>query len=315
MTMLGAAPREPTPDLLRTVETHFGTNVVRWLKPHTGLTAAQRFVVRFADGSSAFVKAAVDADTERLLRTDHLVMSSIDDDLVPRIIAWIEESERPILVLEDLSDAHWPADHFREEHGRRLPVLWKPGQFELAFQALDRLADVAAPRCLPPLEADVSDEWATIAEAPAPFLALGLCSATWFDQAIDRLVAAERSIDLSGDTLVHHDVRSDNVCFRDDRVILVDWSEARRGSPRYDLANFLTGCALEGGPDPFDVMPDGGALAAWMGGRAARRALHETDRAPAWLIRVIKRMANLNLQWATRSLGLPAWDGPNWHDV
>jgi hypothetical protein len=288
--------------------------VVRWLKPHTGLTAAQRFVVRFADGSSAFVKAAVDAETERWLRTDHLIMSSIGVDLVPRIIAWIEDGERSILVLEDLSDAHWPADHFREEHGRRLPVLWKPGQLALAFGALDRLAAVVPPPSLPPLGAARS-EWAAIADARGPFLALGLCSPAWLDQTIDRLVAAECSVDLSGDALVHHDVRSDNVCFRGDRVILVDWSEARRGSPRFDLANFLTGCALEGGPDPFDVMPDGGALAAWLGGRAAKRAVHEAERAPAWLIRVMKRMAIVDLQWAARSLGLPALDGPSWQDV
>jgi hypothetical protein len=315
MTMLGTAPREPTADLVRSVETYFGKRVDRWLKPHTGLTAAQRFVAWFADGSSAFVKAAVDADTERWLRTDHLIMSTIDGDLVPRIVAWIEQDERSVLVLEDLSDAHWPADHFREEDGRRLPVWWKPGQLPLAFQALDRLGRVVAPASLPPLEADFSHEWAAIAETPAPFLALGLCSSAWFDRAIDRLVAAERTVDLSGVTLVHHDVRSDNVCFRGDRVILVDWSEASRGSPRYDLANLLTGCVLEGGPDPFDVMPDGGALAAWLGGRAARRALGETGRAPAWLIRVLKRMAIIDLEWATKGLGLPAWDGPSWHDV
>ena len=313
--MLGAAPREPTPDLIRTIETYFAAKVVGWLKPHTGLTAAQRFVARFADGSSAFVKAAVDADTERWLRTDHLIMSTIDDDLVPRVITCIEAGERSVLVIEDLSDAHWPADHFREEHGKRLPVLWKPGQFQLAFRALDRLAAVAAPRSLPPLSTDLAAEWAAIAANPAPFLALGVCSSTWLSRAIDGLVAAERSVDLSGEALVHHDVRSDNICLRDDRVILVDWSEARRGSPRYDLATLLTGCALEGGPDPFDVMPDGGALAAWMGGRAARCAATETRRAPTWLITVLKRMAIVNLQWATRALELPAWDGPGWYDL
>ena len=313
--VLGAAPNQPTADLVRQVETHFGVKVVEWRKPHTGLTAAQRFVARFADGSSAFVKAAVDAETERWLRTDRLIMSTVDADLVPRVVAWIEAGERSVLVLEDLSDAHWPADHFRVDGGKMLPVLWKPGQLERAFHALDRLAAMTAPPSLPPLSGILSAEWAPIAADPAPFLQLGLCSSTWLAQAIEGLVAAEKSVDLSGDALVHHDVRSDNVCLRGDRVILVDWSEARCGCPGYDLATFLTGCALEGGPDPFDVMPEHGALAAWMGGRTARRATCETQRAPAWLIRVMKRMAVVNLQWATRSLGLPRWDGPMWHEV
>jgi len=315
MTMLGVAPHQPTADLVRRVEAHFGVKVVGWRKPHTGLTAAQRFVARFADGSSAFVKAAVDADTERWLRTDRLIMSTLSDDLVPRVVAWIEAGEQSVLVLEDLSDAYWPADHFRVEGGRGLPVLWKPGHLERVFQALDRLGAMTAPVTLPPLSGVLSAEWAAIAANPAPFLQLGLCSSAWLARAIDGLVAAEKRVDLSGDALVHHDVRSDNVCLRSERVILVDWSEARRGCPSYDLAVFLTGCALEGGPDPFDVIPEGGALAGWMGGRMARRAMSETHRAPAWLIRVMKRMAVVDLQWAARSLGLLPWDGPAWHEV
>jgi hypothetical protein len=315
MTMLGMAPNQPTADLVRRVEGHVGVKVVGWQKPHTGLTAAQRFVARFADGSSVFVKAAVDADTERWLRTDHLIVSTVTDDLVPRVVAWIEAGERSVLVLEDLSDAYWPADHFRVEGGKRLPVLWKPGHLERAFQALHRLGAMTAPPSLPSLSGVLSAEWSAIAANQAPFLQLGLCSPAWLAQAIDGLAAAEKRVDLSGDALVHHDVRSDNVCFRGDRVILVDWSEARRGCPSYDLAAFLTGCALEGGPDPFDVMPEGGALAAWMGGHMARRAMSETQRAPAWLIGVMKRMAVVDLQWATRSLGLPPWDGPSWHEV
>jgi hypothetical protein len=205
MTMLGAAPREPTPDLIRTIETYFAAKVVGWQKPHTGLTAAQRFVARFADGSSAFVKAAVDADTERWLRTDHLIMSTIDCDLVPRVIAWIEAGEQSVLVIEDLTDAHWPADHFREESGKRLPVLWKPGQFQLVFRALDRLAAVAAPRPLPPLSTDLSAEWAAIAANPASFLALVSAprhgsigrSTVWWRLSVASISRARRSFTMT----------------------------------------------------------------------------------------------------------------------
>lgn len=49
-----------------------------WKKPHTGLTVAQRFVVTFEDRSRVFVKAAMDDQTEYLLRIDHLIMSTLN---------------------------------------------------------------------------------------------------------------------------------------------------------------------------------------------------------------------------------------------
>jgi len=69
VTRLGTAPTQPTPELVRTVEAHLGRRGVRWHEPHTGLSPAQRFVVTLDDGSSVFVKAAVDEETERGLRT------------------------------------------------------------------------------------------------------------------------------------------------------------------------------------------------------------------------------------------------------
>src|SRR5262249_60385651 len=54
----------PASQLRTLVTSALGKEPVHWHRPHTGLSAAQRFVVRFADGSSAFVKAAVDDSTE-----------------------------------------------------------------------------------------------------------------------------------------------------------------------------------------------------------------------------------------------------------
>jgi hypothetical protein len=93
------------------------------------------------------------------------------------------------------------------------------------------------------------------------FLALGLCSEAWFRGAIDGLLEAEKSVPLAGSALVHGDVRSDNVCFVGDRTVLVDWSEALRGHPYHDLTTALSTLPLEGGPDPFDILPEGGAWA------------------------------------------------------
>ena len=92
----------PTSQLRALVTSALGKEPVHWHRPHTGLSAAQRFVVRFADGSSAFVKAAVDDPTEGWLRTEHEILSSVESSFVPRLLAWMEDGERPVLLVEDL---------------------------------------------------------------------------------------------------------------------------------------------------------------------------------------------------------------------
>jgi aminoglycoside phosphotransferase (APT) family kinase protein len=121
-------------------------------------------------------------------------------------------------------------------------------------------------------------------------------------------------VPLAGAALVHGDVRSDNVCFVGDRTVLVDWAGARRGHPQHDLATALSTLPLEGGPDPFDVLPDGGSWAAYHAGLCARRAYRETT-APEWLRKVLARIAAICLGWAARSRDLPRWTGVHWSAI
>ena len=59
------------------------------------------------------VKAAVDELTERWLRVDYLIMTTVDEDFVPEVLGWLEpEDGHPVLLIEDLSGAHWPTDHW-----------------------------------------------------------------------------------------------------------------------------------------------------------------------------------------------------------
>ena len=107
-----AADAMPTDRLVEQVEAHMGKKAIDWKRSECGLTEAQRFVVKFADGSGVFAKAAVDADTERWLRVDHLIMTTVREDFAPQILGWLEpEGGHPNLLIEDLSGAHWPADH------------------------------------------------------------------------------------------------------------------------------------------------------------------------------------------------------------
>ena len=302
-----SSPDTPTEELKALVSETLKKNPIQWRKPHTGLTVAQRFVVTFEDGSSLFVKAAMDDFTEKCLRIDHLIMSTVKEDFVPHILAWLEPpGQRPVLLIEDMSKAHWPADCD--------PVLWKPGQVEILFETLQRVAAITAPDVLPAAKNPTSSMWEEIAREPETFLQSGLCSASWFRNALPELIAAERQVVLEGEALVHDDVRSDNLCFFDKRMVLVDWSQALRGSPLHDLSYVISLLPLEGGPDPYEVMPQSGDWAAYRSGAFAWRMIKDTD-APDWLNKVFQRVTIITLKWAAKALELPAWDGKDWQEI
>ena len=105
---------------------------------------------------------------------------------------------------------------------------------------------------------------------------------------------------------MHFDVRSDNLCIRDGRAVLVDWNFACVGNPLADVACWFPSLHAEGGPAPEEIVPDGAAeLAALLAGYfgVARRPAGD-PRSPH--VRTLQlRQARTALPWAARALGLP----------
>src|SRR5262249_29211178 len=153
------------------------------------------------------------------LRTEYCVYSQVQAAFLPRLLAWEDDGVYPFLVLEDLSAALWQ-------------VPWTMARVTQVLTALQQVAATPPPAGLGRLEErwPALAGWEHVAQEPTPFLQLGLCSAAWLTQALDTLVAAETCAPLAGEALVHFDVRSDNFCFVEDHVVLVDWNWAGRGN-------------------------------------------------------------------------------------
>jgi hypothetical protein len=261
-----------------------------------GYTPAERWVAVAEDGSRAFAKFGSTELVAAWLRLERRAYADIDGRFMPDLLGWSDGSV-PVLVLEDLSDAHWPP----------------PWGSDLVARVLDALAQVAATRCpawAPPVtELGVFDGWSLIADDPGPFLRLGLVTSAWLDGTLPALIGAQAPAELGGSALLHVDVRSDNVCFAGDRTLLVDWNHVSRGNPLFDVAAWLPSLELEGGPAPEAVEPEAGvfapALAGYFCSRAAMPPIPDAPRVRG----VQLEQAKTSLPWAASRLGLPAPDG------
>jgi len=63
----------------------------------------------------------------------------------------------------------------------------------------------------------------------------------------------------AGDTLLHADIRADNLLLTgegvaSDRVMVVDWPHACRGAAFVDLVAFAPSVAMQGGPEPAELL-------------------------------------------------------------
>lgn len=258
-----------------------------------GYALGDRWLVRLADGRTVFAKRAIGEPTAENLRAEHDLYATLRASFMPELLGW-EDGELPLLVLEDLSAAHWPPP-------------WSPMDVEAVLVTLDAVAVTRRPPGLRRLIDDPPTGWEEVERDPGAFLRLGLCSASWLDEALPTLVESSRPGLLAGDALLHFDVRSDNLCIRDGRAVLVDWNLACVGNPAFDIAFWLPSLVLEQGSSIEHIealRPDVARFAPLVAGFfAARAGLPPPPGAPT--VRGFQ-LAQLEvaLPWAIRVLGL-----------
>ena len=162
-------------------------------------------------------------------------------------------------VLGVYDDGDWVALAFEAIEGRPPAHPWEPRQLEAAVHALDALHDALTPNPVPdaPAAADrlqsLFGGWAELAALDRPPEGLS----AWSARHLDRLAGLESGWRdaVAGSTLLHCDVRSDNLLVTDGGgVVFVDWPHACVGVPVLDLVAWAPSVALEGGPAPEGLL-------------------------------------------------------------
>ena len=160
--------------------------------------------------------------------------------------------------LDVYDDGDWVALAFEAIDGRPPVHPWEEGELRAAVHALNALHDSLTPNPVAGLEPATSrlaglfggwSELAAMAQPPA-----GLDE--WSGRNLDRLATLESGWRdaVAGLTLLHCDVRADNLLVTKEGVVFVDWPHACVGSPVFDLVAWAPSVQLEGGPGPEELL-------------------------------------------------------------
>jgi hypothetical protein len=278
------------PDAVARAERILGKEAQDWARVDSrGYSLNEHWITGFTDRSRAFLKVASIDPSPQWVRDERHVFDCVSGDFMPRFLGF-DDGDHPLLILEDMfPDARWPPP-------------WQQGDVDLVLAALREVAAAPLSGVLPRLVDDPGPGWKEVAADPAPFLGLGLAGKDWLDRSLPALLDASDSARLDGDSLVHCDVRSDNLCLREHRAVLLDWNHAAIGNPAYDIAFWLPSLVLEGGPEPATFGVD--HLAAIVAGFfAAQAGLPPPAGAPR--VRGFQRaQLEVALPWACSVLGL-----------
>ena len=174
------------------------------------------------------------------------------------VSAALPQSPRVPKLLSSYDDGDWVALAFEAVDGRPPRHPWETDELVLVTEALSSLHRDLTPSPLPSLTplADYARHlfggWAELAALAAPPAALD----EWARTHLDALAALESGWPAAceGPTLVHGDVRADNVLLADDGVVFVDWPHAAVGTPVFDVIGWAPSVVLEGGPPPEELL-------------------------------------------------------------
>ncbi|GAA2968719.1 aminoglycoside phosphotransferase family protein [Glutamicibacter bergerei] len=219
------------------VEVILGSPVVEAHGQQGGFSPGTADRVRTADGRRAFVKAvgtSLNAVTPRLHRAEAKISALLPGRLpVPKYLGSYDKQGWVALVLEDIPGSH-----------PKTP--WTRVELERVLDSLHVLGSHPVPSTLthlPALHTEVAAEftgWDRIdIDLPSNL-------DPWIADHLPRLQGSARTglSCLEGQSLVHSDIRSDNLLLTEEGAYIVDWPWACIGAPWFDALSVLINVRL-----------------------------------------------------------------------
>lgn len=156
-------------------------------------------------------------------------------------------------------DDGWVALAFEDVEGTAPEIPWKSEELDRVVEAINALSESLTPTKVnaPPVaeaHADTFTGWRALRDNEDLLATVD----PWASDNLAFLVSLEENWESAaiGETLLHCDIRADNIILADDRVVFVDWPHASIGAKWLDLFFFLPSVAMQGGPEPWKIFDD-----------------------------------------------------------
>jgi aminoglycoside phosphotransferase (APT) family kinase protein len=235
------------------VEERLGSPVVSATSQEAGFSPGVAARLLTADGRRFFAKAA-GPKPNRLTPLAHRREAAVTAALP-------EEAPVPrLLWSHDEGEGGWVVVVFEDVEGRNPAVPWRADELDQTLDAIASLSELLTPSPLPREAVARAAGWEVVAgqhwRRVREELREGRLDA-WSARHLDGLVALEVEAPsaVAGDTLLHLDLRADNLLLTPGNgVLVVDWPHARVGASWVDVVFFAPSVAMQGGPPPEELL-------------------------------------------------------------
>jgi aminoglycoside phosphotransferase (APT) family kinase protein len=226
-------------NLRAAIEERLDAPVARAVTRPGGFSPGLAATLELADGRRAFAKAVgpePNPDSPEFHRREARIAAALPPETpAPRFLFSLDEGGWVALVFEDVP-------------GREPELPWRDDELARVLDALADLAEALTPTPIdaPPVEERLDElfhGWRTLESHVDD----------WAAEHLDELRELESrwAVAAAGETLLHCDVRADNILLTPERVVFVDWPHACVGAAWVDLLAFLPSVAMQGGPHPW----------------------------------------------------------------
>jgi aminoglycoside phosphotransferase (APT) family kinase protein len=210
--------------------------------------------LRLADGRRAFVKAVaptLNPDAPAFHQREARIVEALPAATpVPRLLQCYDEGE-----------AGWVVLVFEEVEGQPPAQPWRADELERVLAAMESLAATLTPSPLSSTIAGSASEtfarilcgWRRLRdEQPSRLSELDDLSRSHLAALIELEAAAPAAV--AGETLLHFDLRADNMLLTPEQVWFVDWPHACVGAAWVDSVLFAPSVRMQGGPPPEQIL-------------------------------------------------------------
>lgn len=229
------------------LEARLGARVVEAVTQPQGFSPGLAARLRLDDGRRVFLKAVhetANPDSPSIHRREAQIVAALPPNAPAPRFLW------------DYDEGGWVALCFEDVDGRHPHEPWTEPDLALVVRTLKDMAVSLTPSPIVTGETAATafqrgiNGW-QVAQARRE----GRLDA-WCSKHLTALaeLEAEAPLVVEGNTLLHFDVRADNLLIANNRVFVLDWPWARLGPAWVDWVGMAPSVAMQGGPAPEDFL-------------------------------------------------------------